>query len=111
MSVLTCGDCGSRYRPTVGHCRGGVYDGCCSSFGDMLSADRHRVGSLSDGTRRCLTVAERLGAGWVQDEHGVWSHPRAAAAAARVRGGCGIQQGATEAPNLGPGANLAGEAA
>lgn len=109
--MMVCPDCRTRFRPGVGHCRGGVYDGCCSSFTDARSSERHRVGGFGDGSRRCLSVAERVAAGWVRDGDGLWSHPVAVAAAARARGLVGGRLGGVPGPGVAPGANLVGVAA
>ncbi len=54
-----CPDCGERYSGTDasgGHCRGGVYGGCCRTFASDAAADAHRpVGGP------CLDVATAPG--------------------------------------------------
>jgi hypothetical protein len=34
---------------------------CCETFTNRAAADTHRVGSFSEGTRRCLTPGEMAG--------------------------------------------------
>lgn len=57
---------------------------CCETFTGTKAGDRHRVGDHNDGTRRCLTAVEMLGAGLVQNDREFWQvdqkgreHPRA----------------------------------
>ena len=67
MSVSECPECGQTYRPSAGHCRGGAYGGCCTSFAAQVDFDEHRVGDHASGQRRCLTHDERLAKGWLTD--------------------------------------------
>lgn len=67
MSVSECPECGQTYRPSAGHCRGGAYGGCCTSFAAQVDFDEHRKGDHASGQRRCLTTAEMLDAGWATD--------------------------------------------
>lgn len=67
MSDSKCPHCGQRYRPSAGHCTGGPFEGCCSSFAAGSDFDAHRVGPHEGGQRRCLSVEERFEAGWQVD--------------------------------------------
>lgn len=67
MSDSKCPICGQRFRPSAGHCTGGIQGGCCSSFAAGSDFDAHRVGTHDDGQRRCLTHEERFSAGWEVD--------------------------------------------
>jgi hypothetical protein len=89
---LVCPDCGQRYKANAGHCRGGRFGGCCSSFATGSGFDEHRTGDHADGTRRCLTVEERREAGWAQRPGGFWASPRDEARAAALRAAGGVWQ-------------------
>lgn len=77
MSEFECPRCGQTYRPSAGHCMGGAYGGCCSSFAAGGDFDAHRVGEHENGQRRCLTVPERLDKGWTTDTPYPAGDPRA----------------------------------
>lgn len=76
MSALQCPDCGQDYQKNAGHCRGGKYGGCCSSFDTVSGFDAHRTGDYSPSNpRRCLTRDEMIAAGWHHTERGYWRSP------------------------------------
>lgn len=66
-----CGKTWGGHRPE--HCTV-----CHETFTGNEAGDRHRVGDHNDrdpnspDRRRCLTSAEMLGAGMVQDDRGMW---------------------------------------
>jgi len=58
---LTCPRCNVAYSPRGGgHCMGG----CHRTFTSDSGFDKHRTGSHTDNTRRCLTGHEMTEAGW-----------------------------------------------
>lgn len=86
MSALVCLDCGQRYKRNAGHCRGGRYEGCCSSFDTTAGFDAHRTGGYAvPGERRCLTPEERIALGWTQTPTGFWRSPRDERNADKIR--------------------------
>lgn len=68
MSGLKCDICGQNYRPVAGHCRGGRWGGCCTSFAAGVDFDAHRTGAYEGGARRCLSREEMRAAGWVVED-------------------------------------------
>lgn len=55
MTTCTCPDCGAHYsgsQRSGGHCRA-RYGGCCRTFANEASADKHRVGPM--GFKTCIT--------------------------------------------------------
>lgn len=72
----TCSICGQRFLPTVGHCSGGRWGGCCRSFRSGRDGDDHRIGDFNDGSRRCMTDDELRERGWVQEPDGYWISAR-----------------------------------
>lgn len=80
-----CTLCGQRFKPSIGHCSGKPWGGCCSSFDTERTADAHRIGEYDDGSRRCMTVEERHAKGWYQTEEGYWRSPKDDQRAQRAR--------------------------
>ena len=82
---MKCDICGQAFKPSVGHCRGGKWEGCCRSFVSNKGGDAHRVGKFGDGSRRCMTDEELNEKGWIRDSHGYWSSPADIKQRARAR--------------------------
>lgn len=82
-----CPECHHEFKPSVGHCRGGQYGGCCRSFRSARDADSHRIGTFTadgpTGLRRCLTEQELVALGWQQEGH-YWVSPRTRADRDRI---------------------------
>jgi len=62
------------------HCTGWVGPGstgdpCHQTFSGTSLGDAHRVGDITDGTRRCLSVEEMADRGWHRSDNGVWHWP------------------------------------
>jgi hypothetical protein len=67
---IVCHICGNEYHggERGGHCRGGKYGGCCQTFSNDATGDKHRpVGGP------CLTPAEMTALGWRETPRG-WTH-------------------------------------
>lgn len=77
MPANTCQICAATFRPTAGHCTGGVFGGCCRSFASTGGFDRHRrFGVKGDWeTRYCAPDAVLLAEGWARDASGFWHVP------------------------------------
>lgn len=79
-SHCVCPECKAVYSGTDksgGHCRGGIYGGCCQSFASQHAADKHFV-FARDGLGlliRCRTPEEMRAKGWTCDETGAWRTP------------------------------------
>ena len=76
MPAGTCPYCKQSYSAVAGHCTGGPFSGCCSSFASTGGFERHLVRDMGERTRRCLTRIERLDLGWTQDRRGYWVVPQ-----------------------------------
>lgn len=63
---------------------------CGDYFGNVRGFDRHRIGTVGTGDRRCLSDAEMMADGWQRNARGFLLTPDAR------RAGAGIQ--ATRAP-------------
>lgn len=66
--MQTCPDCGLLYsgaQGSGGHCRA-RYGGCCQTFANETSADKHLVGPM--GSKKCIT--DLSGAGFRESKRG-----------------------------------------
>lgn len=59
---------------------------CGEHFGSVRGFDRHRIGTVGEPDRRCLTLAEMVAAGWCRNSRGFLLTPDARRAGARVEG-------------------------
>lgn len=59
---------------------------CGGYFGNVRGFDRHRIGTVGDIDRRCMTEAEMLATGWQRNERGFWLTPDPRRAGASVEG-------------------------
>lgn len=67
--MSTCPDCGQIYSPRGGgHCRA-RYGGCCQTFSNDQTGDKHRT--VASG--RCMTMDEMAEKGWRLTPRG-WTH-------------------------------------
>lgn len=48
---------------------------CGLGFGSERAFDRHRLGTVGQPDRRCMTAAELTAATWAQDHRGFWLTP------------------------------------
>lgn len=49
--------------------------GCSHDFTSLSAFDKHRVGSFTRNTRRCMTEAEMLAHGLERRASGKWGYP------------------------------------
>jgi len=59
---------------------------CGEVFGNVRGFDRHRIGTLGEPDRRCLTAADLLAAGWRRNPRGILLTPAAEHAPASIAG-------------------------
>lgn len=58
--------------------------GCSRNFTSMSAFDRHRAGSYSKNTRRCMTPDEMRARGLEQKASGKWGYAASPALLARI---------------------------
>lgn len=60
---------------------------CCGEyFGSERGFNRHRIGTVGEPDRRCMSLAELLDAGWLRDARGFLLTPDARRAGAELAG-------------------------